>query len=248
MVYRNLLVIAKIIEWVSTALIPGLSAARLTLSDTPKKAATFSDFLALWFLDNYVWIILVLGVLVVFSKLAQEFLDPVAKVRMKATLDAFFATYFSHVPESDQYTNRITLFRANLNRDQLEAFCRSGTQYQRGIQPLKINTDMEEGNEGVAGQAWFRNTTVTVLNLPECPLQWDSNSQVCQHYVREGLLPEKKAEKLKVKSRSLVATPVRDFKGNQWGVLVIDSRRPDGIDPHKQTLVNTFAATLGKLL
>ncbi len=167
---------------------------------------------------------------------------------MKATLDGFFEAYFADMTESERYDSRITLFRANRSKHLLKPYCRSGTQSQRGIQPLKIDSDHEEGNEGIAGQAWFRNVTVSPPPLPECPNPWSDQDVACQDYARHGVLSHSKAARLHVKSRSLVATPVRDCKGNQWGVLVLDSRTPDGIDPQKEPLVKAFAATLGKVL
>src|SRR5262249_29846868 len=153
------------------------------------------------------------GLLAFSSRAIQELINPESKVRMKAPLDAFFEAYFAGVPEGERYNNRITLFRANRSKDLLKPYCRSGTQYQRGIQSLKINSDKEDGNEGIAGQAWFRNATVSPPALPECPNPWSDEDPVCQDYANRGLLNNSKAARLHVKSRSLVATPVRDFKG-----------------------------------
>ena len=113
---------------------------------------------------------------------------------------------------------------------------------------FKINNNDETKNEGLAGQAWFRNATASVGDLPECPNPWSDADARCQAYAKAGLLTAKKAGRLKVRSRSLLATPVRNFKGNQWGVLVLDSRLPNTFGPERQAAVTSFATVLSKML
>lgn len=242
------LLAAKVVEWLALALVPVLSAVRITYPESNGSPASFVQFLHRSFLESYVYILGTLGILGVVAKIAQEYLNPESKIRLKATLDAFFEAFFADAPESVRYTNRATLFKANSKRTELVPYCRSGTQYQKGIQSFQVNDNNEYANEGIAGQAWFRNTTVGVHNLSECPNPWTDTDQKCQKYAQEGLLPLSKAKGLHVKSRSILATPVRDFHGNQWGVLVLDSRKPNGVDPQKENLIKAFVATLGKML
>ena len=54
------------------------------------------------------------------------------------------------------FHHRATLFKVNLRETKLKFFCRSGTQYQRKVQPFQIDNDNEGQNEGIAGQAWFK--------------------------------------------------------------------------------------------
>jgi hypothetical protein len=142
----------------------------------------------------------------------------------------------------------VTIYKAVWFSKWLKPYCRAGDRYQRSISWFKINNDDETRNEGLAGQAWFRNATVTVGDLPECPNPWSDSDARCQAYAQHGLLTPAKAGRLKVKSRSLLATPVRNFKGNQWGVLVLDSRVPDTFNAERQASVTSFATVLSKML
>jgi hypothetical protein len=236
---------AKVVEWLALTLIPVLSAVRAKYPTAPAPPRTLLEFIHGGFLDRFVTILAVLALIGILARIVQEYLSPESKVRAKAVLDYLLDAYFTGVPAAERYHNRVTLFKANRRKTRLAAYCRSGTQYQRGIQPLHINDDDENLNEGVAGQAWFRNATVSTT-LPECPNRWSDADPACLQYAREGRLPLKVAGRLHVKSRSVLATPVRDFGGRKWGVLVLDSRKPDAIDPTRSTLVESVAAALGK--
>ena len=245
---RNSLIAARVVEWGGIGLFPILTAFRVRYPAPITTAWPSIQAFHGWFLSWFVTITVVLALLVFVAKLTQERLNPESKIRLKGVLDAVLEAYFPEVPEGERYFNRVTLFRANPDRTLLKPYARSGTQYQRGTQSLPINDDDEARNEGVAGQAWFRNATVSVNNLPACPNPWSNDDETCRRYAQEGFLPIEKAARLHVRSRSALATPVRGFKGNRWGVLVIDSRRPDAIDPTKQGVVTFIGAALGKML
>lgn len=240
--------VAKITEWIALGLIPILSALRAYYPTVAAKPTNLPEYLHQAFTEWFLTLIIVLALVGVLAKLIQEHFNPESKKRLKAALDLLLDAYFTGVPEKDRYLNRATLFKANTGHSKLQPFCRSGTQYHRGIQPLLIDDNKEAGNEGVAGQAWFRNATVSIPDLPDCPNPWSARNLACADYARKGLLPMNKAETLHVKSRSLLATPVRNFKGEQWGILVLDSRKPDSIAQDKEHLVTLFASALGKML
>ena len=203
------------------------------------------DLLLQFLLDWNVPIIGLLGLSIVASKATQDWLNKADITRLKNMVDSLHAAYFVGISEGERYHNRVTLFRANRKRVSLEAVCRSGTQFPRGIQSLGISDDAEAANEGVAGWAWFTDSTVTRTNLPDCPVPCVADDPQCQEYARAGLMPPDKARKLHVRSRSLLATPVRDRAGNRWGVLVLDSRRPDAIDAERGAIVTSMAAAIG---
>jgi hypothetical protein len=128
-----------------------------------------------------VWIVGGVAGIALVAKLVQEKLNPESKIRLKAWLDILLDAYFTGVPEAEKYHNRVTLFKANRKCTALEAHCRSGTQYQRKIQSFVISEDNENANEGIAGQAWFRNATVTA-SLPDSPPIWRNDDPACEHY------------------------------------------------------------------
>ncbi len=238
----------KLLEWIPGSLLVVLIAIRASYPQPPPSPQGLLHFLHIQLLESYVFVNAILVGLTLSGKLLQEIVYPVRKAQVKGILDALAETYFKDEPEAQKYFHRVTLFRARLRKRFLVAYCRSGVQYQGGIQWLKINSDNENANEGIAGRAWFTNTTVAVADLPECPDPWNNGDQRCQEYVQRGGIPAKKAARLHVKSRSLLATPVRNTKGAQWGVLVLDSREPDGIDAAKQFLATGFATAISNVL
>ena len=196
----------------------------------------------------YVPLVAFFSLMALAGKGAQAFLGAESKSRVKAVLDALEEACFNTVPPGDRYYNRGTLFKAVWFGTRLKPYCRAGDRYQRGIQSFRIDNNDEDRNEGLAGQAWFRNATVIVNDLPACPNPWSNDDASCQAYAHRGLLTPQKAERLHVKSRSILATPVRNFKGSRWGVLVLDSRLPDTFGAEREALVTSFATALSKML
>ncbi len=251
MANRSKLLLVKFIEWLVIAIISIASALKAVYPVAVQKPSSFFEYLHSLFLYWYLEFISVAAILGIVAKLAQELLSNESKIRLKATLDSLHEIYFEDVPEAQRYENRVTLFKTNGRGTCLHFYCRSGTQYQRKVQSLRIDSNNQTGNEGIAGQAWFRNATVSKYDLPECPNPWSDSDPACIKYANESLLPMEKARKLNVKSKSIVATSIERLKGQerkQWGVLVLDSRDAKGIDPNKERMVRSFAAALGKLL
>ena len=237
--------IARLVEYSAPVAITVITAVRQAYPTAASPSTRIRDLILKFILDWNVLIIAVLGLAIIVAKATQDWLTRSDITRLKSMIDSLHAAYFVGVPEVERYHNRVTLFKANRRRTALEAICRSGTQYPRGIQPLLVSDDAEAANEGVAGHAWFTNSTVCRTNLPDCASPCVDTNADCQLYAHEGLLPITKARNLHVRSRSLLATPVRDRAGNRWGVLVLDSRRPDGIDNAKEALVTSMAAAIG---
>ncbi len=183
-----------------------------------------------------------LGTIAFTAFFVEEYIDWMSKASYKSALDILRDALFKNMPPDEMFHHRATLFKANRRETKLKFFCRSGTQYQKKVQPFKINNDNEKENEGIAGQAWFKNATLNYPNLPE----WRDDDK----YANSGHLPLDKVKKLNVKSRSIVATPIRNLDGKRWGVLVVDSRNPNEfLDKTQQNdLFESIAATIGKLL
>jgi hypothetical protein len=240
------LAIAKWVTWLGPGAIALLSLLREQYPTAT--GGRIRDLLWGQYLDWHIWVVVGITLAIVAAKAGQEYLEATDVARLKRMLDTMHATYFSGVPESERYHNRVTLFRANRNRTLLLAVCRSGSQFQRNIQPLAISDDVEVANEGVAGLAWFTDSTVMRAQLPAPPESWDAEDPACQEYASQGLMPIDKAGRLNVRSRSILATPIRDSKGTRWGVLVLDSRAPDGVDPNKQPMATAFAAAISNML
>ena len=193
---------------------------------------------------------ILLGVIAGAAFIGEEYINWISKAPYKSALDILRDALFKNMPPDEMFHHRATLFKANRRETKLKFFCRSGTQYQRKVQPFQINNDNEMQNEGVAGQAWFKDTTLNYSDLPEIPSEWRDDDDTCKEYAKAGHLPLSKTKLLNVKSRSIAATPIRNLDGKRWGVLVVDSRNPDEFldKPKNKDLFESIAATIGKLL
>jgi hypothetical protein len=246
---RKRLVIARWIQWGAPALIAVFALIEKKWPVAASPSERIRDLLLKGFLEwNFVGVLVLVGLLLAAKAMEYYVESSQADTRqLKGMVETLHAAYFNDIPPGERYQNRVTLFRANRQRTELGAVCRSGHLYPKGIQALAINENNEAGNEGVAGQAWVTDSTV-YRALPEVPEVWSDDDPVCQAYASDGLLPTPKAGKLHVKSRSLLATPVRSASGARWGVLCIDSRRPDGIDPAKEHLVTMIVGAISNVL
>lgn len=191
-----------------------------------------------------------LGAIAGAAFVGEEYVNWISKAPYKSALDILRNALFKNMPPDEMFHHRATLFKANRRETKLKFFCRSGTQYQRKVQTFQINNDNEMQNEGIAGQAWFKDATLNYSDLPEIPSQWRDDDDSCKEYAKAGHLPLSKAKLLNVKSRSIAATPIRNLEGKRWGVLVVDSRNPDDFlsKSENKELFESIAATIEKLL
>jgi hypothetical protein len=238
---------AKVVERAVLALIPILTAIRLQFPATAP-AKTLPQFLLLSLHAHYAVVVGLLAVAGLVADIAKEVLSAERKGRIKAVVDGLEEALFRDVPDDERYENRVTLFRADWRQSTLKTYCRSGTIYQRRRPKLRIHDNDQARNEGVGGQAWFRNTTVAAEALPDCATPCVAGNPDCQTYGVRGFMTIARAAKLRVKSRSLLATPVRDLRGKKWGVLVIDTRKPDAFTALQRTLASAFASAIGKMV
>lgn len=237
----------EIADWSIPLLIGIISALRVGLKPPPNPpvgvlASLHADLIA-W----YFWIVVGLSIAALVTKIALKVLRSESKIKIKAVLDALRDSYFEGAAGDERHHNRVTLFRPDRSQRKLKRYCRSGTQWQRSGTSFKISDDNEHANEGVAGQAWFSDATVSA-QLPAPTNPWDDNHADCIAYAEAGYLLARKACDLNVKSRSILATPVRDTKGARWGILVLDSRTPNGLKADRQAHAELVATTIGSMI
>lgn len=275
---RALRIVLTTIEWGFAATITVISAVRVTYPDPAQIPFRIRHALVETVHVHYFPIVLFLASGIFISKAGAAILERFGLDRraVKAVLDAAQEVYFKGTPKEDLHLHRVTLFRARYHlrdcqwikpwtwqptplfwrwqwrrRLSLRMVARSGTNYQRPCVPFWIDNDDQVRNEGVSGQAWFMTGHLVVLDLPEWPANTAEPSAVpeCVLYANRCGLALQKAAQLRVKSRSISATVVRKG-GAPWGVLVFDSREPQGISnaPEKTQIVELSALTLSQIV
>lgn len=243
-------------EWFALGLLSVLSAARyVNPADYPEPVQAILKFLAGRSFALILWLSIGIFLMRIVN---QQLLERSASFnQVKSVLDSLHKNYFKDVPQEELFQHRATLFKAKkyvLGRLRyLEIFARSGTTFQKSATYFKINDEHESKNEGIAGWAWFTNAMPTVTDLAEWPANPNPNMQedpVAEEYAKKGKLSVEKASVLNVKSRSVTAIPVRSSSGKKWGVLVVDSRNPNGISTasDKKALVELSADILTQIV
>jgi len=112
----------------------------------------------------------------------------------------------------------------------------------------KLTWDMDESKagrfDGVAGYAF---ATGLVLQLHDLPDYDGGTVGTRREYCKRTYITEEKAEKLNRRSRSYMATAIRDERGVAVAVLVLESTRPDGLKNLKDEELDREARHLQKL-
>lgn len=108
-----------------------------------------------------------------------------------------------------------------------------------------------DGSEGVAGMAWQTGEVQLLSALPSLTAQ-STDAEIAE-YADSAYMPvsliRHRARSGKLCSRALCAIPV-EVNSKIWGVIVLDSRKPDTINYKTRTLpvFRTFQHSLGELL
>jgi hypothetical protein len=181
--------------------------------------------------------------------------------------------------QDPDYYNRVTLYRYVSWRWSLCRWpftgwmvpvARTGhTTVSRHIRRFRASKSNPDSAEGVAGQTYVQWVTLPVFDLLEITAASSNDDR--RLYAKKGLIPEswvlKRSNRLldlrpvrwlterflkrpTFTSRSLLGVPI-EVNGNRWGVLVIDSRKPEKIGETEllqTTHFKTLAKVLGKIL
>lgn len=168
-------------------------------------------------------------------------------------LDYYRAEVFAVGADDAMHHHRVTLFRHKEwclvwrrwpGSGWLIAEERSGHTTRSGISYFKAPDDADKA-EGVAGKTWAKGGVVNLSHLPDltaspAPSDFEAYSKATG--VSVPWLMKKRP-----KARSFCGIPV-EVKGAPWGVIVLDSRSPDGIPASSQVHFRPVGRILGKLL
>lgn len=248
MTYR-LRIVLKVVEWVVALLVA--VAAAFNRADPSKWDEPYQAHIR--FLVDWSITLLVTFAFITFGlKVLREIVDQktVNKRDIKKTLDALQKEFFQGTAPEDLYKNRVTLFKARTKlftrKRFLKMYARSGTSYQKVKVEFALDDGEFQNNEGVAGRAYFQNSMLGPYVLPEWPNPENPNDEACKKYCKDSGISWGIAKQLNVKSRCIAAVVVRSKEGERWGVLVLDSRDPDGINlsSPKKAMVNLVGQIL----
>lgn len=249
-----------------TSLILGVDKNSAWLEDRPivLRAIVFTEDHALWFFSIFVACIM-LGL--IFRRLG----NPWVWDKLKFILDEYQGKAFNVNPSDPQDHHRVTLFKEHsrciLRRHwssssawkpwgntpvisrYLVPVLRSGHISQKSSALFHIPDDSDK-SEGVAGKAWSANEAIIISDLPDVNRprpgvrdrrkyaeSTNSTVEMVDSYIGKGRqLP-----------RSIAAIPI-EVDGKPWGVVVLDSRSPNGVQQQSVLDYTLTVALLGQLL
>ncbi|MDG9758698.1 GAF domain-containing protein [Pseudomonas sediminis] len=212
---------------------------------------------------------ILVGLVIAFGYVYKRLGDPWVMEKLKFTLDQYqFKAFSASTAPTDH--NRVTLFKHTENcyfkkhwsaKERLKPWgdCPRGSNFlvpflrsghlSQNTKAIFYAPDDSDKAEGVAALAWAKNRTVMQDNLPEMKAssgdvavrkyakRTNSNPDMVKKYIAEGRpLP-----------RSIAAIPI-ESGGKIWGVVVLDSRDPQGVTDKAVNDYQVVIALIGQLL
>jgi hypothetical protein len=172
---------------------------------------------------------------------------------VRDVLDQFRSQLFPNATDDQLHEHRVTLFQFTRWHFCARKWPWSGWLFpveRSGHTTQKTNIvflapDEADKVEGVAGMTWSRRQVVHVKDLPD--LSVDFSDQAIGEYAKRSWMPENVVRQRKPRARSLVGIPV-EVKSEIWGVIVVDSRKPEIKQADVKKHYKFVARFLGKTL
>ena len=220
-----------------------------------------------WVNVNSWWLVLTLTLLgaggkVWYDQLSKRWVWSVAQ----SLLNKIQADCFSHL-QSDSHHHRVTLFkhvrfrwRIGEWRSKLWPWGKGRTPWSGWLVPILrsghttqnsatvfLAPDDADQAEGVAGRTWAKSCEMTVegLSLPKID-DSESMSKYAEKTCVKLIWVQAQVGANKPFATCFRAIPI-EVSGEMWGVLLLDSRNPNGIQKNKVNLMQ-YAYFFGKLL
>lgn len=217
-------------------------------------------------------IFLFLSFLVLLAVVVRRMADPWIVEKLKYILDEYQVNVFRNGESASEPLdyNRVTLFKykkrclfvrhwsatsilepwgkAPFMSDYLIPVLRSGHISQKSKSAFHA-PDSSDAAEGVVGRAWASKRAVVVTRLPaiESSSQVRNIAQYCRETAMQEAMLKKYIDEGRPIARSFVAIPV-ERKGEVWGVVVLDSRSPNGLSSSAVENYRLTVALIGNLL
>ena len=157
----------------------------------------------------------------------QEYRDNASKKLLKRFVDHLHKKHFPEPTGGNDPNYRVTFFtRGSLRRNSLGVRVRSGSLHPTSRIRWDIKKSEAEDYHGVAGFAWARGVFVAIDDLPD----YDGGRQPDRdNYLKRTFIKEQDAKRIHWKARSYRGLAVQNSKSEKVGVLMMESKTPDGL-------------------
>lgn len=150
-----------------------------------------------------------------------------SRVLLKSFLNYVHKKHFPHRDGGLSPNCRVTLFApGTIRRKSLGVKARSGGFKMTSKVRWSIKRSEAEDYHGIAGYAWAQGIFISIDGLPDYSNCTPSQQQ---HYLRSTFITEKEVSKLHWKARSFRGLAVKNQAGDKVGVLMMESKQPDGL-------------------
>lgn len=228
----------------------------------------------LWRIIEYLqessfYVYVIIGVLVIFGFIYRKIGDPWVVEKLKFILDEYQQKVF-HANGAPQDHDRVTIFQHKKNcifvrhwsakrffipwgnkpplSDYLVPVLRSG-HISQNTKAVFYAPDESDRAEGVAARAWASNRSIILNNLPA--MRSASPNRDVKNYAESTFCDVNMVRKYisegRQMPRSIAAIPI-DCGGKIWGVVVLDSRSPNGVTDESVQHYQLTVALIGQLL
>lgn len=220
--------------------------------------------------ENAIWLYAVIIFLVLISEIYKRFGDPWVWEKIKFILDEYQGKAFNVNGATPADHNRVTLFKYTENcifkrhwssdswyrpggknplfSSYLLPVLRSGHMSQK-TKAMFYAPDSSDKAEGIAAFAWASRQAISVPGLPQITSK--ANKSERKQYAEATFSDIKMIEKYALEGRpmprSITAIPI-ESSGSIWGVVVLDSRSPNGVSDNAVEHYRLTVALVGHLL
>jgi hypothetical protein len=188
------------------------------------------------------WIPIILAALLIVNEIWDLISQNLSRDILKKFLDHLHRKHFPNPDGGSRPEFRLTLFTPGyLKRNHLVVRSRSGGMLLTSRVKWSIKKSEAGEYDGLAGYSWATEIFVPLHDLPD----YDACSEEEKaEYRRKTYISAKKINKLHWKARSYCSLIVKNQRGKKVGVLMMESKLPDGLKDIKATTLNTEAEYL----
>ena len=155
---------------------------------------------------------------------------------VQVVLDQYRDQVFAGFKNDPEYHHRVTIFKYVKWRltflrwpwsGWIVPVARSGVTRKSKISCFRASLDDPTTSEGIGGQSFSGNRTLSIDGLPDLTAANVNNDDI-RRYAERTFLPVTRVTQRTLTARSLVAFPL-EVKGKLWGCIVLDSHHPGKI-------------------
>jgi hypothetical protein len=175
------------------------------------------------------WLPIACIFLIAVVEIAYECFDHSSKRVLKKILDHMHKKYFPHETGGLNPNYRITVFKPGwlVRSGSLGVWARSGTMHQKSRLRWNIKQSEDGRFHGIVGNAWATSIFVTIDGLPDYSA---GTIKEKDDYLKRTFITQEEVLKLNWTARSYRCLIIKNRSDERVGVLMMESKHPNGLE------------------